>query len=56
MKIWRILLGGFAAIGALATLVVIAAIVIMFRLVGDAAPPAVPPETIVLRVIVSVGR
>lgn len=49
MKIWRILLGGFAAIGALATLIIIAGIVIIFRLTGDAAPPPEPPETIVLR-------
>ncbi len=55
MKIWRVLVGGFAAIGALATLVVIAGIIVIFRLTGESAPPSVPPETIVLRLDLRAG-
>ena len=49
MKIWRILVGGFAVIGLLSALLVIAVMVVTFRIVGTAGAPPVPPETIVLR-------
>ena len=49
MKIWRFLVGGFAVIGALAVLLVIAGIVVTFRIVGTSGAPPVPPDTIVLR-------
>ncbi len=55
MKIWRILVGGFAVIGFLSVLAVIAVMVITFRIVGSAGVPPEPPDTIVLRLDMRTG-
>ena len=55
MKIWRILVGGFAVIGFLSVLAVIAVMAITFRIVGSAGVPPEPPETIVLRLDMRTG-
>ena len=49
MKIWRILVGGFAVVGLLSVLAAIAVFAITFRIIGAAGVPPAPPETIVLR-------
>ena len=55
MKIWRILVGGFAVIGFLSVLAVIAVMVVTFRIVGSAGVPPEPPDTIVLRLDMRTG-
>ena len=55
MKIWRILVGGFAVIGFLSVLAVIAVMVVTFRIVGSAGAPPEPPDTIVLRLDMRTG-
>ncbi len=49
MKIWRIVVGGFAVIGLLSVLAVIAIFAIVFSFLGSAGVPPTPPESIVLR-------
>ena len=55
MKIWRIVVGGFAVIGFLSVLAVIAVMVITFRIIGTAGVPPEPPDTIVLRLDMRAG-
>ena len=49
MKIWRILVGGFAVVGVLAVVLTIAIVAVTFRIVGSGGAPPAPPDTIVLR-------
>ncbi len=55
MRLWRILVGGFAVIGLLSVLAVIAVFAVTFSLLGSAGVPPAPPESIVLRLDMRTG-